>query len=113
MNTTPRKFPWQRNGMTYCTGSDGQRICTGSMLGRRECIPHDAESIVRVRLRKVRMSADGCYDQGGAYWGQGTPLYCAWGDSGTEQAEIWVRAKSRTEAKAHVLNSFPNAKFYS
>lgn len=57
----------------------------------------------RVHLQRVPM-VDGDYDKGGAYWGGGTPLYCAWNDEGA----AYVRAHSRAEAK----RMFPGCTFY-
>ena len=36
----------------------------------------------KVRLRRVRF-VDGDYDKGGAYWGGGMALWCAWNDEAT------------------------------
>jgi len=41
------------------------------------------------------MSSCGAYDDGGAYWGIGTPLYCAWSASGFRR---YFRAPSRASA---------------
>lgn len=57
----------------------------------------------RVHLQRVPM-VDGDYDKGGAYWGGGTPLFCAWNDEGA----AYVRAHSRDEAK----RMFPGCTFY-
>jgi hypothetical protein len=49
---------------------------------------------------------DLAYDPGGAYWGMGTQLWCAWD---TELDLVaYFRAKSREEAKREL----PNARFY-
>lgn len=49
----------------------------------------------RIYLRRVRLDSGG-YDRGGAYWGAGLPLYCAWDDNG---GEVYRRANDRTHAK--------------
>lgn len=57
---------------------------------------------------------DGDYDEGGAYWGytRGTHIYRAWAPGVDEPQEMFIRAKSRHEAKIKVINEFPLAKFY-
>ena len=41
-------------------------------------------------------SVDGDYDPGGAYWGSGVPVWCAW----NEEGEAYLRAASKESAKA-------------
>lgn len=103
--------PWTRNGTTGFINDSGERVCTGSKMGRRDCIPDDFNTVRKLRLARVPMVAQ-CYDAGGAYWGMGAPLYCAWGDSDTEQAEVYFRARDRADAKRQALAAFPNATFY-
>lgn len=50
----------------------------------------------KIRLFRVRLDAGG-YDDGGAYWGIGEPLYCAC-DQGGEYREF-TRAASRRAAR--------------
>lgn len=57
----------------------------------------------KVHLARVPIR-DG-YDPGGAYWGVGTPLWCAWNDEGA----IYMRAATREAAKAFLGAGF---KFY-
>jgi hypothetical protein len=73
----------------------------GAPMGRHSDPP--TQLVGKAHLRQVRFY-DYCYDKGGAYWGMGTPLYCAW----NEETVCYTRARNRTEAKAQ----FPNAKFY-
>jgi len=54
-------------------------------------------------LQKVNMTSDGAYDTGGAYWGQGAPLY-HYGDS--NGVCVWVRAWDRDEALKRVQSLF-------
>lgn len=49
-----------------------------------------------VRLFRVRIDSGG-YDDGGAYWGHGAPLYCATDDIGYRE---FIRAGSRFDAAA-------------
>jgi hypothetical protein len=61
----------------------------GAPMGRRS-----VTLTGRVHLHRVRLDSGG-YDQGGAYWGIGDPLYCAWNDEG----ENYIRASDRGQAK--------------
>ena len=49
-----------------------------------------------VYLSRVKLDSGG-YDDGGAYWGIGQPLYCAYSDDYCEYCE-YVRASSRSDA---------------
>jgi hypothetical protein len=65
----------------------------GAPMGRRQ---DPVEEFVQpICLQEVPM-VDGDYDEGGAYWGGGTPLYCAWDDEGHA---IFIRAKDTAAAK--------------
>lgn len=72
----------------------------GAPMGRRE---HGALSTEprSINLFRVRINAGG-YDDGGAYWGTGLPLYCAQDDEGQQQ---FTRASSRGVA-AVILNIY-------
>lgn len=99
------------HGATYGTDKDGNRVCTGSQMGRRNVLPDDPEASVKLQLVRLWF-VDDDYDQGGAYWGGGRgtePLYCAFDEQGTR---IFVRAKHRAEAKEKVREDMPNARFY-
>lgn len=67
-------------------------------------------------LQRVRF-VDGDYAPDGTYWGNnGTPLWCAFnGDDGQYAAShgsrIYVRAKTRDEAKAAVQREYPEVTF--
>lgn len=74
-------------------------------MGRQSWIPPGEDSY-KVRMFRMRMVC-GCYDSGGAYWG------CSNRDDGfmyqaTTQhgGEIFVRAKTREDAKRQVLEFF-------
>lgn len=60
---------------------------------------------------------DGDYAADGTYWGNnGTPLWCAFNGDDEEYAaghgtRIYVRAKTREEAKTVVLRQYPHTKF--
>ena len=51
------------------------------------------------------------YDDGGAYWGCGQPLWWAYDDDG--EYEAFFRASNREAAKNVVLDEIPDAKFDS
>ncbi len=111
------RAPWLANGSNYCEGPDGKRICTGSMMGRRNEIPEDKETVRHLRLVRVypigtQSGTD--YDKGGAYWGNlwSAPLFCAMGESDTGRATLWIRAQNRTAAKRAAMETFPGATFY-
>lgn len=87
----------------------------GADMGRRNTVAEpDAE--IKFHLYKMPMSACGCYDSGGAYWGAGSHttgwMYHAYGDGPLWQNAAFVRAKTRDEAKRLVKELFKNAKFY-
>ena len=85
---------------------------TGSPMGRKEW--RDAPTVARsVRVFRVRINAQG-YDDGGAYWGIGKPLFCA---TDGENYRMFTRADSRLCAVAdfrlsvHLLARPPHADF--
>lgn len=112
MKTTSKKKPFERNGVKYCDDGHGGRVCTGAQMGRRDAKPADFLTVRKMHLVRVPMSACGCYDKGGAYWGNGAPLWCAWGESDTEEAYCFGRAATRELAKIGVWRVFPLSKFY-
>ena len=63
----------------------------GAPMGRSRCglVPSG-----KVRLFRVRINSGG-YDDGGAYWGHGLPLYCATDDLGFMK---FTRAYDRLDA---------------
>jgi hypothetical protein len=66
----------------------------GAPMGRREDGYLETDIARFVRLFRVRLDSGG-YDDGGAYWGIGTPLFCAIDDDGNRK---FVRASHRTKA---------------
>lgn len=75
----------------------------GAPMGRNI---RGAQLTGRVYLRRVPLNGD--YDQGGAYWGMGRPLFCAWNDEGDA---LYLRADNRTGAKI-ILQQAHNVTFY-
>ncbi len=90
----------------------------GASMGRSNYIPLDNASVKKLHLIKLQW-IDGDYDNGGAYWGNsgGTNIYWAYENSKESDndsiAEIFIRAKSRKDAREQVIATFPNAKFYN
>lgn len=77
----------------------------GAPMGRREYRNPGDLAPRTVRLFRVRLDSGG-YDDGGAYWGHGDPLYCA---TLTDEAQAsgefndyreFTRARSRFDAAA-------------
>lgn len=64
---------------------------------------------IKFTLQRVRLNQGG-YDQGGAYWGHGWPLYWAWSVDGT--IERFFRAANRDKAKEVLRVEFPAARLY-
>lgn len=87
----------------------------GAWMGRSNDILEPSEPI-KFRLYRMPMSACGCYDSGGAYWGAGDHkngwMYHAYGDGPLWVNQMFIRATSRKEAKRLVREFFKNAKFY-
>lgn len=79
----------------------------GAPMGRRSDINNLAQTGKPVHLQRVPF-VDGDYDPGGAYWGGGTPLYCAWDDEGV----AYIRAKDREDAKRQLREYHENIRFY-
>lgn len=63
----------------------------------------------KIRLRRVRLDSGG-YDQGGAYWGGGTPLYYYYQDQG--DVDGYLRARDREHAKTLIRMTYPSVWFY-
>jgi len=84
----------------------------GSSMGRRDSIM-EPDAAIKFHLVQLRIDKGG-YDSGGAYWGkwQSHPMWAAWGDGPLWKNEMWIRARSREEAKAQVRDSFKHATFY-
>lgn len=66
----------------------------GAPMGRRADGYLETELPRYVRLFRVRLDSGG-YDDGGAYWGHGSPLWCAEDDDGNRQ---FIRASTRERA---------------
>lgn len=75
----------------------------GASMGRPTIVPVNPEE--KCRVFRVELSQG--YDNGGAYWGFGTPLYCLW----SNETQAFVRAEDRQTAKAYFRKNFPQCKF--
>ncbi len=102
--TTNKTYPLRSVGGPY-----------GAPMGRRDSLPDDADEPVRLSLVRLVM-VDGAYDTGGAYWGGWTPsgggMYRAVGNASETVVELFVRARTRDEAKAVIRQKLPAATFY-
>lgn len=103
----PHEKPWLRSGATGFINDEGRWVCTGSMMGRRAILPDDPSAPIRLKMERLRF-VDGCYDQGGAYWGAPENVWCAYAD----EVMVTTRADSRDQAKENVKASIPGATFH-
>lgn len=78
----------------------------GAPMGRRGAT--DLDTSAPLALHRVPVNSQG-YDRGGAYWGVGAPLYEVL-DRGGEG--FFLRAENRADAKALVINQYPDARFF-
>lgn len=81
----------------------------GAPLGRRDG-RGDPDTAGPFYLRRVPLDSGG-YDRGGAYWGHGAPLY-GYESRSDPDAQGYLRAKSREDAKRQVREDYPNARFF-
>lgn len=80
----------------------------GAPMGRWTAI---GEPGLSYKFRVFRVNLDsGGYDDGGAYWGIGLPLYCIQSNCGN--VECYWRANNRENAKKKVSFAYPKAKFF-
>lgn len=99
------------SGVTYGIDNNGNRVCTGTQMGRRNILPADPKAPIKLRLQRLPF-VDQCYDRWGAYWGSPANVWCAWGEDSEIQVFVFVRADSRTLAKQGVVSHIPGATFY-
>lgn len=95
----------------------------GAPMGRDS---HVTEPDAPVKMHLRHMPLNQGYDAGGAYWGEGAPMFHAWSDDTNIRQELFFRAGNlgmwrfsykgvsvwRETAKAIVRKKFPNARFY-
>lgn len=82
----------------------------GASMGRRDNMTETSYP-VKFHLERVRLDSGG-YDNGGAYWGYGAPLYYAHGDGAEERQEVFFRAYNRDDAKKQLRAAYPKCSFY-
>ena len=101
----------------------------GAFMGRVNELPNDTSAPIKLYLRNIL--TDGEYDESGAYWGLGLPVYWAHGKTPTTEVrgnakaksgheytwldnkvDVYVRAHDRNEARRLVKELLPNATFY-
>ena len=68
----------------------------GASMGRRS----SGDLSGKISLTRVRLDQGG-YDKGGAYWGTGTPLWCAEDPEGNI---AYLRAATREAAKSKLIS---------
>ena len=88
----------------------------GAPMGRRNSLPDDTQSPIRLSLTCLPF-VDGDYDRGGAYWGCSPTaggIYRAVGERDGDEyiTEVFVRAKTRADARAQIVAVVPGARFY-
>jgi hypothetical protein len=85
----------------------------GAQMGRSNVIPSDRGAAYKLQMQRLKW-VDGDYDEQGAYWGRtnGDFIYCAHLDNPHVPVLIFVRAKSRVEAKELIRKELPYAGFY-
>jgi len=99
----------------------------GAPMGRRDDLKelYDVAQpdSIKVHLQHVPF-VDGCYDQGGAYWGYPANLYAAWAyceieDLAESDADMYgcrydgfVRADNHADAKKQLAAMYPGIRFY-
>ncbi len=80
----------------------------GAPMGRESTRMSDIPvQPLRLSLQRVRLNQGG-YDDGGAYWGHGAPLYVATDDA---DVTLFVRAVDRADAKDAIVRKLPLATF--
>ena len=101
------------NGMTYGIDNQGNRVCTGSGMGRTNLLPFQfmGTNAVPIKLQMERLKwVDYDYDSAGCYWGRSNNdhIYCAWKDN----VQVFVRTINRAAAKKAVRDLLSAATFY-
>lgn len=76
----------------------------GAAMGRSSI----GEPVDKVHLRKVNLDSGG-YDNGGAYWGFGLPLFRCYSKDG--KFDQFFRADNREYAKRIMRSHFPTIQF--
>jgi len=98
----PKKTP----NINQILKSEPRNNLYGAPLGDANFVDDIEDPMYVQRVKFI----DGDYAPDGTYWGGGEPLYCAFTNA-TSINRIYVRANSRAEAIASILEGYPDAKF--
>lgn len=79
----------------------------GAALGRPTVQDESKDYTGKLTLRRSYLDCDG-YDSNGTYFGWGKPLY--WCANENNTIDFMLRAPDRQNARAQVLEKYPNAK---
>ena len=112
------KQPQLPDGHHWFTNEQGERVCSGAMMGRRDSdlSNDDGEDPYpwHMHLVRMKMSPCGAYDNGGAYWGVGDRrigwMYIAFNDDrypAIPEIRLFVRAIDRRSAMMELHNRYP------
>lgn len=99
-------FPTPESRAAHVAQLEEKAAGMRARIARLEQSPGQAQ---RFYLERVRLDSGG-YDQGGAYWGCGDPLYRF--ESEDRFLNGFRRADDRDEAKELVLDAYPRALFF-
>ncbi len=87
-------------------------LSRGAPMGMCDIVPDNCNLPIKLYLRRMSW-VDGDYLQNGAYYGGGNGDSIYWSYSADGTSDIFIRAKSRKDAREQVIAKFPNAKFYN
>jgi hypothetical protein len=68
----------------------------------------EPKPVIKFGCKRVKLN-NGGYDSAGCYWGNGSPLYCAMAEDGSET--YYVRALTRNIAKRTLESDYSGIKF--
>ena len=82
----------------------------GAPMGRSDSYPDDRNAAIALEIERL-IWVDGDYDQGGCYWGhvEGDYIWRFTGSDGENRVEVFIRARTETEALAKLGEDLPNA----
>lgn len=98
-----RQFP-KNSGIRGFFTREGAWVPTGSAMGSGST-PANPDLAAVLRVRRIRINSGG-YDDGGSYWGLGSPLWQCRG----EDVDAYTRAGDKPAAIEYFKTKFPNCK---
>jgi len=100
-------------GVTGFVDKNHRFVPTGSAMGRPDLTPDDDDGDwnIQFRLFKMEMSPCGAYDHCGAYWGAGDHNTGWMYRAHHSPFDIFIRARSRREAKEKLRKKYPKIRF--